>query len=207
MTENAARRLLRSGYWLLPGVGIRWSLILLALPLLAICLALDPKKCNRALLAASAFVLLVATAFSRAYDDASLFPEPRQVRRDNVASVIAQGSGMKKVLLVNAVPITALTSITKVMAHLPMALDGHPAQAWDWDVQRQIELALLKQDFPSYFAWHYPPPFLFVASLLARLPYAVAFMGWVFVSLIPYLVVMRAIVLVTYCAVWFVAQV
>jgi hypothetical protein len=53
------------------------------------------------------------------------------VRRDNVASVIAQGSGMKKVLLVNAVQITALTSITKVMAHLPMALDGHPARALD----------------------------------------------------------------------------
>jgi arabinofuranan 3-O-arabinosyltransferase len=75
-----------------------------------------------------------------------------------------------------------------------LALEGHPAQAWDWDVQRQIELALLKQDFQGYFAWHYPPPFLFVASLLARLPYAVAFMGWVFVSLIPYLIVMRAIV-------------
>jgi hypothetical protein len=35
---------------------------------------------------------------------------------------------------------------------------------------------------------------LFVASLLARLPYAAAFMGWAFISLIPYLVVMRAIV-------------
>ena len=35
------------------------------------------------------------------------------------------------------------------------------------------------QDFPGYFAWHYPPPFLFVASLLAQFPYAVAFIGWV----------------------------
>ena len=51
-----------------------------------------------------------------------------------------------------------------------------------------------KQDFPGYFAWHYPPPFLFVASLLAQFPYAAAFIGWVFVSLIPYLAVMRAIV-------------
>lgn len=120
-----------AGYWLLPGVGIRWSLILLALPLLAISLTVDLKKRNGALIAASVFVLLVATAFSRAYDDPSLFPEPTQVRRDNVASVIAQGSGMNKILLVNAVPITALTSITKVMAHLPMALNGHPARALD----------------------------------------------------------------------------
>jgi arabinofuranan 3-O-arabinosyltransferase len=75
-----------------------------------------------------------------------------------------------------------------------LALEGHPALAWDWDIQRPIELAVLKQDFPGYFAWHYPPPFLFVASVLARFSYADAFMGWVFVSFIPYLVVMRAIV-------------
>lgn len=86
------------------------------------------------------------------------------------------------------------TDFVNVWAAGKLALEGHPALAWDWDVQRQIELALLKQDFPGYFAWHYPPPFLFVASLLARLPYAAAFIGWVCVSLVPYLIVMRAIV-------------
>ena len=64
------------------------------------------------------------------------------------------------------------TDFVNVWAAGKLVLEGHPALAWDWDVQRQIELALLKQDFPGYFAWHYPPPFLFVASLLARLPYA-----------------------------------
>ena len=73
-------------------------------------------------------------------------------------------------------------------------LEGHPALAYDWDIQRQIELAVLKQDFVGYFAWHYPPPFLFVASLLAQFPYAVAFAGWVTASLLPYLAVMRAVV-------------
>jgi hypothetical protein len=86
------------------------------------------------------------------------------------------------------------TDFVNVWAAGRLALQGHPAQAWDWDIQRQIELALLKQDFIGYFAWHYPPPFLFVASLLARLPYAAAFIGWVFISLVPYLIVMRAIV-------------
>jgi arabinofuranan 3-O-arabinosyltransferase len=75
-----------------------------------------------------------------------------------------------------------------------LALEGHPAQAWDWDIQRQIELALLRQDFPGYFAWHYPPPFLFVASLLAQLPYSAAFISWVSASFLPYLAMMRAIV-------------
>ena len=62
-------------------------------------------------------------------------------------------------------------------------LDGLPAQAYDWDIQKQVEVAKLGQDFVGYFAWHYPPPFLFVASLLAQLPYQVAFIGWVAVSL------------------------
>jgi arabinofuranan 3-O-arabinosyltransferase len=86
------------------------------------------------------------------------------------------------------------TDFINVWAAGRLALEGHPAQAWDWDIQRPIEIAQLGQDFLGYFAWHYPPPFLFVASLLARLPYGAAFMSWVFISLIPYLVVVRAIV-------------
>ena len=35
------------------------------------------------------------------------------------------------------------------------------------------------RSFIGNFAWHYPPPFLFVAALLAQFPYAVAFIGWV----------------------------
>jgi arabinofuranan 3-O-arabinosyltransferase len=75
-----------------------------------------------------------------------------------------------------------------------LALEGHPAQAWDWNIQKQVELAILHQDFVGYFAWHYPPPFLFVACLLAQFPYGVAFIGWASVSMLPYLAVMRAIV-------------
>ena len=86
------------------------------------------------------------------------------------------------------------TDFVNVWAAGRLALEGHPAQAWDWDIQRQVELALLRQDFPGYFAWHYPPPFLFVASLLAQLPYSVAFVAWVSVSFLPYLAMMRAIV-------------
>jgi arabinofuranan 3-O-arabinosyltransferase len=86
------------------------------------------------------------------------------------------------------------TDFVNVWAAGRLALEGHPAQAWDWAIQRQVELAVLQQDFIGYLAWHYPPPFLFVASLLARFPYGAAFMGWALVSLIPYLAAMRAIV-------------
>ncbi len=86
------------------------------------------------------------------------------------------------------------TDFVNVWAAGRLALDGNPALAYDWDIQKQVELALLRQDFIGYFAWHYPPPFLFVASLLAQFPYSVAFIGWVSVSFVPYLAMMRAIV-------------
>ena len=86
------------------------------------------------------------------------------------------------------------TDFVNVWAAGKLALEGHPALAYDWDIQKQVELALLGQDFPGYFAWHYPPLFLFVASLLAMLPYSAAFIGWMAASLIPYLAVVRGIV-------------
>jgi arabinofuranan 3-O-arabinosyltransferase len=86
------------------------------------------------------------------------------------------------------------TDFINVWAAGRLVLDGLPAQAYDWDIQKQVEVAKLGQDFVGYFAWHYPPPFLFVASLLAQLPYQLAFIGWAAVSFLPFLVAMRAIV-------------
>ena len=86
------------------------------------------------------------------------------------------------------------TDFINVWAAGRLVLDGLPAQAYDWDIQKQVEVAKLGKDFVGYFAWHYPPPFLFVASLLAQLPYKVAFIGWVVISFLPFLVAVRAIV-------------
>jgi hypothetical protein len=86
------------------------------------------------------------------------------------------------------------TDFVNVFAAGKLVLQGHPALAYDWDIQKQVEVAKLGQDFVGYFAWHYPPPFLFVASLLAQLPYQLAFIGWVVVSFVPFLVAIRAIV-------------
>jgi arabinofuranan 3-O-arabinosyltransferase len=85
------------------------------------------------------------------------------------------------------------TDFVNVWSAGKLALEGHPALAWDWDAQKQIQVAVLGQTYFGNFAWHYPPPFLFIAALLARLPYTVAFVGWLAVSLVPYLVVTRAI--------------
>ncbi len=86
------------------------------------------------------------------------------------------------------------TDFINVWSAGKLALDGHPALAWDWDIQKQIQVAVLGQDYVGNFAWHYPPPFLLVAALLAQFPYAAALTGWVAVSLVPYFAMMRAIV-------------
>jgi spermidine synthase len=54
----------------------------------------------------------------------SQFWEP-EVRRDNTATVVAITTFSGKQLLVNGVGMTSLNPITKVMAHLPMALLNH----------------------------------------------------------------------------------
>jgi arabinofuranan 3-O-arabinosyltransferase len=86
------------------------------------------------------------------------------------------------------------TDFVNVWSAGRLVLDGHPAQAYDWDIQKQVQVAVLGQGYDGNFAWHYPPPFLFVAAVLAYFPYGAAYVGWAAVSLVPYLAVMRAIV-------------
>jgi arabinofuranan 3-O-arabinosyltransferase len=86
------------------------------------------------------------------------------------------------------------TDFVNVWSAGRLVLDGHPALAYDWDIQKQIQLEVLGQSYEGNFAWHYPPPFLFIASLLALFPYGMAFLSWAAVSFVPYLAVMRAIV-------------
>jgi spermidine synthase len=61
---------------------------------------------------------------SRDYEDGSLYQSPSEVRRDHVATVTAFGEGMNRRLLVNGAGMTSLTPITKVMAHLPLAVNN-----------------------------------------------------------------------------------
>ena len=86
------------------------------------------------------------------------------------------------------------TDFVNVWSAGRLALDGHPAQAWDWDIQKHVQVLVLGQSYPGNFAWHYPPPFLLVAMFLAQFPYGVAFVGWAAASFVPYLAMMRATV-------------
>jgi hypothetical protein len=86
------------------------------------------------------------------------------------------------------------TDFVNVWSAGRLALEGHPAQAWDWDIQKQVQIAVLGQDYPGNFAWHYPPPFLLVAESLAHFSYGTAFLGWAAISFLPFVATMRAIV-------------
>jgi arabinofuranan 3-O-arabinosyltransferase len=86
------------------------------------------------------------------------------------------------------------TDFVNVWSAGRLALDGHPEQAWDWDIQKQVQVLVLGQSYPGNFAWHYPPPFLLVAMFLAQFPYGAAFIGWAAASFMPYLAMMRATV-------------
>jgi hypothetical protein len=67
-----------------------------------------------------------------------------------------------------------------------LALDGNPAAAYDWTLHKAAEISAVSHDFPNYYGWHYPPPFLFVAAALATLPYLVAALLWLGVTLSAY---------------------
>jgi arabinofuranan 3-O-arabinosyltransferase len=86
------------------------------------------------------------------------------------------------------------TDFTSVYAAGRLALAGQPAAAYDWNLHYAAENAVVAHDYSAYLGWHYPPPFLMVAALLATLPYAYAFILWIAATLPLYLGAIRAVV-------------
>jgi hypothetical protein len=86
------------------------------------------------------------------------------------------------------------TDFVNVWAAGKLALDGQPALGWDWDIHKQVQVAMLGQSYVGDYAWHYPPPFLFVAMFLAHFPYAAGLVGWAAASFVPYMAMMRDVV-------------
>jgi len=119
-----------AGFALLPLVGERWSLLLLALPLLVLGAVAGGGVARAPLRRRPAFVLGAAAAaglalFAASRTFESQFPGS-VVRRDSTATVTAWGTGRHKRLMVNGVGMTYLSPITKMMAHLPLAFPSEP---------------------------------------------------------------------------------
>jgi spermidine synthase len=124
---------LLAGFVLLPEMNERWVLVLfsapwLAWPLLAGSSSSEQKGApggSKMPAYGIAALALLVVFFGQSYEEK--FPH-RVVLRDDTATVIATGEGRLKKLLINGYGITALTPITKVMAHLPLASLTHPPQ-------------------------------------------------------------------------------
>jgi spermidine synthase len=119
-------------YLLLPTIGARAAALLLAAPLVALSgwtFARRPAKRGSPevlVTAALLAVLYVVSAFvSRSYEDGSAYDDP-VVRRDHTATVISVGDGLDKRLIVNGVGMTRLDTVTKIMAHMPLAFLERP---------------------------------------------------------------------------------
>ena len=75
-----------------------------------------------------------------------------------------------------------------------LALQGNAPAAYDWTLHKGAEVAAVGHAFDGYFGWHYPPTFLFVASLLALLPLVPATCVWLALTLPMYVWAIRSIV-------------
>jgi spermidine synthase len=116
-----------AAYVLLPTIGTRAALLVLSVPMFLL-FTWSQRRVSWSIGQGAAVVMPFAAIFafavfvSRSYEDGRFYQGPHEVRRDHVATVIAYGEGMGKRLLVNGVGMTFLTPITKVMAHLPLAI-------------------------------------------------------------------------------------
>ena len=75
-----------------------------------------------------------------------------------------------------------------------MANGGRSAEVWDWPSHFAVQQAIHGKSDVDLFGWHYPPPFLLVASGLAFLRYVPALVVWQLATLIPFAVMMQRLV-------------
>lgn len=114
---------LLSGFAVIPWAGERWGLCLVALPLFGIGMRHAARQNTiRRVFAIALALSVLAAVLTRGYE--SLYPR-RVELRDSTATVIATGEGMDRELLVNGIGMTRLTTITKMMAHMPLAMLDH----------------------------------------------------------------------------------
>jgi hypothetical protein len=84
------------------------------------------------------------------------------------------------------------TDFSNVYAAGTYVLEGNPDAPFDSLQQYTREQAIFGPS-TQFYGWHYPPYFLFVAAPLALMPYGLALFVWQAVTLILYLLAIRAI--------------
>ena len=178
-----------AGFILLPTIGERWSLgIFTAVCFLAGGLfvfrnpeatAFRRRFVHGLVFAVSLVMALTAVVKTRSWE--SQFKN-KIVLRDSAATVIATGEGKGRRLLINGKGITALTPVTKFMAHMPMAFLNHaPNRALDicfgmgttyrslltWGIH--VDAAELIPSVPAVFYYFHPDASRVLESPLGRI--------------------------------------
>ena len=123
-----------AGFCILPWAGERGSLVVLSIPLLAAGMVnagrvqrgghARLKLSPRYLYGVTVLLCLLAVSLTRGYETVMA---KRVEMRDYTATVVAGGEGMDRELLTNGTGMTKLTTITKMMAHMPLSLLPRPA--------------------------------------------------------------------------------
>ena len=83
------------------------------------------------------------------------------------------------------------TDFSQVWTAGRMVLDGRADEVWNWDAHRAVQEAFHGPRLAEWYGWHYPPPFLLVATVLATIPYLPALFVWQAATLAPFAWMMR----------------
>jgi spermidine synthase len=163
-----------ASYAILPVMGVRYAMLVLAIPFFLLMLAYF-RTSNLRIPSRTAFaglslgLLALAGGYSVSFEE-GLLSEGAEIRRDHTATVISDGEGIGRGgqrLLVNGIGITHKNPANKVMAHMPLAFHENPESAlvicfgmgttfrslmsWDIDVTAVELVPSVRDAFPYYF--------------------------------------------------------
>jgi hypothetical protein len=96
--------------------------------------------------------------------------------------------------LIGADGLPVATDFVNFWAAGRQALAGHPDAAYVSEIHKAVEAAAVGHSFDGDFPLIYPPIFLFVATLLALVPYVPAFVAWMLLTFPAYVIGVRRIV-------------
>ncbi len=83
------------------------------------------------------------------------------------------------------------TDFSQVWTAGRMALDGKATAVWDWNTHFAVQRDFHGPRLAEYYGWHYPPPFLLLATALATMPYLAALGTWQAATLVPFAALVR----------------
>jgi len=110
------------------------------------------------------------------------------------ALIVAQFVYVTASFLQGSWPAGLPNDFVDVWAAGQLVLQGNPAAVYDWPTHKAMEVVALGHPFDGYFGWHYPPTYLPVAALLAKLPYISAQMYFLFSTFLAYIFCIRRII-------------